>query len=115
MLLIKKEVLELPNFDNTWKTHPHMTQLLETEIYKRRKRTKGMSQHVLANKIGVSRNAIYLMESHKHIPSIETILEIMVALGFHEEERKALMEKYTEAYYTDKAFQQDREKERAGV
>lgn len=67
----------MPNFDNTWKTHPHMTQLLETEIYKRRKRTKGMSQHVLANKIGVSRNAIYLMESHKHIPRIETILEIM--------------------------------------
>lgn len=40
-------------FNNTRETAPHMTQLLETEIYGRRRRTKGMSQLVLANKIGV--------------------------------------------------------------
>ena len=50
-----------------------MTQLLETEIYERRRRTKGISQLVLANKIGVSRNCIYLIESHDNIPKIENV------------------------------------------
>ena len=105
----------MPKFNNTWETKPHMTRLLETEIYERRKKTKGMSQLVLANKIGVSRNCIYLIESHENIPKIETILDIMMALGFHAEERKAFMEKYTEAYYKDKEFQQELEKELAGA
>ena len=105
----------MPKFNNTWETNPHMTQLLETEIYERRRKTKGMSQLVLANKIGVSRNCIYLIESHENIPKIETILDIMMALGFHAEERKAFMEKYTEAYYKDKEFQQELEKELAGA
>lgn len=60
-------------FNNTWETNPHMTQLLETEIYERRRRTKGISQLVLANKIGVSRNCIYLIESHDNIPKIENV------------------------------------------
>ena len=102
-------------FNNTWETNPHMTQLLETEIYERRRRTKGISQLVLANKIGVSRKCIYLIESHDNIPKIETILDIIQALGFSEEERKAFMGKYTEAYYKDKEFQQEREKEMAGA
>ncbi|MCI8688660.1 MAG: helix-turn-helix transcriptional regulator [Lawsonibacter sp.] len=102
-------------FNNTWETNPHMTQLLETEIYERRRRTKSISQLVLANKIGVSRNCIYLIESHDNIPKIETILDIIQALGFSEEERKAFMGKYTEAYYKDKEFQQEREKEMAGA
>ena len=102
-------------FNNTWETNPHMTQLLETEIYERRRRTKGISLLVLANKIGVSRNCIYLIESHDNIPKIETILDIIQALGFSEEERKAFMGKYTEAYYKDKEFQQEREKEMAGA
>lgn len=99
----------MPKFNNTWETKPHMTQLLETEIYERRKKTKGMSQLVLANKIGVSRNCIYLIESHENIPKIETILDIIMALGFNMEERKAFVEKYTEAYYKDKEFQRERE------
>lgn len=92
-----------------------MTQLLETKIYERRRRTRGMSQYVLAGKIGVSRNCIYLMECHEHIPKIETILDIMMALGFKAKERKAFMEKYMEAHYADKEFQQRREKELAGA
>ena len=102
-------------FNNTWETNPHMTQLLETELYERRRRIKGMSQDALANKIGVSRNCIYLIESHENIPKIETILDIIMALGFTAEERKAFIEKYTEAYYKDKKFQQEQEKEMAGA
>lgn len=105
----------MPKFNNTWETNPHMTQLLETEIYERRRKTKGMSQLVLANKIGVSRNCIYRIESHENIPKIETTLDIMMALGFNEEEIKAFMGKYQEAYYKDKAFQQEQEKKMAGV
>ena len=94
----------MPKFHNTWETNPHMTQLLETEVYERRRRTKGMSQDALATQIGVSRNCIYLIESHDNIPKIETTLDIIQALGFSAEERKAFMEKYTEAYYKDKEF-----------
>ena len=67
-------------FNNTWETNPHMTQLLETELYERRRRIKGMSQDALANKIGVSRNCIYLIESHENIPKIETILHNGIGL-----------------------------------
>lgn len=102
-------------FNNTWETAPHMTQLLETEVYERRRRIKGMSQEALANKIGVSRNCIYLIESHENMPKIETVLDIIMALDFTAEERKAFMEKYVEAYYKDKEFQQEQEKEMAGA
>ena len=56
---------------------PYKTRLLDTEIYARRKSTKGMSQYALAEKIGVSRNCIYLLECHAHIPKIETIYDII--------------------------------------
>ena len=79
-------------FNNTYQNHPYKTRLLDTEIYARRKSTKGMSQYALAEKIGVSRNCIYLLECHAHIPKIETIYDIMIALGFSAEERGAFLE-----------------------
>jgi DNA-binding XRE family transcriptional regulator len=88
-----------------------MTHLLETAIYKRRRRTKGMSQYALANKVGVTRNCIYLMECHDHMPKAETIFDIIMALGFSDEERKAFAEKYMDAYYKDKVVQKELGKE----
>ena len=84
-----------------------MTLLLETEIYERRRRTEHMSQYALAEKIGVTRNCIYLMESHTHIPKTETVFDIIIALGFSVEERKA--------YYKDKVVQEELERELAGA
>lgn len=68
-----------------------------------------MSQYVLADQIGVSRNCIYLLESHAHIPRIETILEIMLALKFSEEECAAFMGHFAEAYYKDRMLQKEME------
>lgn len=73
-------MLKLLKFNNTYQNHPYKTRLLDTEIYARRKSTKGMSQYALAEKIGVSRNCIYLLECHAHIPKIETIYDIMIAV-----------------------------------
>ena len=102
-------------FNNTYQNHPYKTRLLDTEIYARRKSTKGMSQYALAEKMGVSRNCIYLLECHAHIPKIETIYDIMIALGFSAEERGAFLEKCMDACHKDKAFQQEHEKELAGA
>lgn len=74
-----------------------------------------MSQYVLADRIGVSRNCIQQMECHEHIPKAETIFDIMWALEFNEEERTAFLSQYLDAYYQDKEFQQEREKELAGA
>ena len=92
-----------------------MTRLLEEEIYERRRRMKGMSQYVLAERIGVSRNCIYKIERHAYIPKMETVLDIVAALGFSEDERRVFFDKYLDAYYRDKELQQRQEKELAGA
>lgn len=101
--------------NNTCKNRPNMTRLLETEIYERRRRTEHLSQYALAEKVGVTRNCIYKMESHTHIPKAETVFDIIMALGFSAEERKVFAEKYMDAYYKDKVVQEELEKELAGA
>ena len=90
-----------------------MTRLLETEIYERRRRTEHLSQYALAEKVGVTRDCIYKMESHTHIPKTETVFDIIIAVGFSAEERKTFAEKYMDAYYKDKVVQEELEKELA--
>lgn len=101
--------------NKTCKNHPNITRLLETEIYERRRRTEHLSQYALAEKVGVTRNCIYKMESHTHIPKAETVFDIIIALGFSAEERKVFAEKYMDAYYKDKVVQEELEKELAGA
>lgn len=91
-----------------------MTSLLEAEIYERQKRL-GMSQYDLAAKAGLARNSIDQMERHKHIPKMETIFDIIMALNFSVEEREAFALKYIDAYYKDKEVQKQLEKEPAGA
>lgn len=102
-------------FNETYRSHPNMIRLLEEEVYTRRRGTRGMSQYALADKIGVTRNCIYLMECHEHIPKVETVFDIIMALGFSEEERNAFAVKYMVAYYRDKEVQKQLERELAGV
>ncbi len=101
--------------NNICRTHPNMTQLLEVEIYGRRRRTKNMSQYVLADKIGVTRNCIQQMECHEHIPKTETVFDIMQALEFTKEKSAAFLVKYLDAYYKDKELSKEQGKELAGA
>lgn len=100
--------------NNRCRDHPNMTQLLESEIYDKR-RSMGMSQYVLADKVGVTRNCIQQMECHGHLPRAETIFDIMQALEFSEDENINFLKKYFNAYHKDKALQKEREKELAGM
>ena len=45
------------------------------------------------------------------MPKAETIFDIIMALGFSDEERKAFAEKYMDAYYKDKVVQKELGKE----
>ena len=100
--------------NNSCRDHPHMTQLLESEIYDKR-RSMGMSQYDLAEIVGVTRNCIQQLECHEHLPRAETVFDIMQALGFDEDEALTFLRKYMNAYYRDKALQKERERELAGI
>ena len=100
--------------NNTCRNHPHMTQLLESEIYGKR-RNMGISQYALAEVVGVTRNCIQQLECHEHLPRAETVFDMMHALGFDEDEIVTFLRKYLNAYYKDKALQREREKELAGI
>lgn len=69
-----------------------------------------MSQYVLAERIGVSRNCIYKLERHAYIPKLETVLDIIAALGFSEDERRVFFNKYLDAYYRDNELRKIQEK-----
>ncbi len=94
--------------NTTCKQSPNLTQLLEAEIYGKR-RAMGISQYALAEKIGITRNCIQQIECYQHLPKIGTVLDIMMALGFDEEERKAFLGRYMEAHYKDGALQKAKE------
>lgn len=85
-----------------------MTQLLEDEIFNKR-RSLGMSQYTLANEVGVTRNCIQKLECYEHLPKVETLFEIMRALGFDDDESVVFLRKYLYAYYDDKEFQLEKE------
>ena len=86
--------------NTTCKQSPNLTQLLEA---------MGISQYALAEKIGITRNCIQQIECYQHLPKIGTVLDIMMALGFDEEERKAFLGRYMEAHYKDGALQKAKE------
>lgn len=91
-----------------------MTQLLERELYDKR-RNQGISQFALAEEVGVSRNCIQQMECHEHLPKAETVFDIMLALGFNEDESITFLKKYLDAYYKDKMLQEEWEEELVGM
>ena len=100
---------------NIWKRYPNTIQLLEEEIYGRRKRARSMSQYALAEKTGTTRNCIQQLECHEHMPKPETVFKLIRALGFDEAEREGFLMKYTMALYKDSELQEEQEKELAGA
>ena len=100
--------------NNTCRNYPNMTRLLENEIYDRR-RAMGISQYILAERVGLTRNCIQQMECHEHIPRIETVFDLMQALDFNKDETAAFLVKYINAYYKDKELQKEFEKKPVGT
>lgn len=91
-------------FDNTCTEYPNMTRVLDEMLYSKRK-TQNISQTVLANLIGRSRNCIQQMECHEHLPTFFTILYLAFALEFSDEEFTCLMLALKVAFQEDLLLQ----------
>ena len=94
-------------FDNTCTEYPNMTRVLDEMLYRKRK-TQNISQTVLANLIGRSRNCIQQAECHEHLPALFTILSSAHALEFSDEEFTCLMLALWVAFQVDLQFQSER-------
>ena len=94
-------------FDNTCTEYPNMTRVLDEMLYSKR-RTQNISQTVLANLIGRSRNCIQQAECHEHLPAFFTILHLASALGFSEEDFAYLMLALWIAFQEDLQLQSKR-------
>ena len=55
-------------FDNTCTEYPNMTRVLDEMLYSKRK-TQNISQTVLENLIGRSRNCVQQAECYEHLPA----------------------------------------------
>lgn len=104
----------MQKLSNICREYPNMTRLLESRMYARRKVMK-ISQGVLAERTGLTRNCIQQMECHEHLPRLNTLFELMKELGFDESESKEFMAELQKAYYMDTDLQESREKQLAGV
>ena len=94
-------------FDNTCTEYPNMTRVLDEMLYRKRK-TQNISQTILANLIGRSRNCIQQAECHEHLPALFTILSSAHALEFSDEEFTCLMLALWVAFQADLQFQSER-------
>ena len=86
-----------------------MSNLLESEVYERRRARKGLSQQKLSEAMEMSRNCIQQMECHEHLPLMGTLFKLTRALEFDEEEYKDFMVRLRDAYQADKRCQQELE------
>lgn len=89
---------------NACRNYPNVSNLLEMEVYKRRKEKK-FSQGKLAVAISVSRNCIQQMECHEHLPLLSTLFKLTRALEFDDEEYKDFMVRLRDAYEADELLQ----------
>lgn len=98
----------MQRFHNTCETHPHVTQLLDTKIYTRRRRMN-ISQNALADQAGLTRNCIQQIECHEHLPRLSTLFHLMKALQFNAKESSRFMEELQTAYVMDQQLQRERD------
>ena len=94
--------------------YPDTSKVLVTGLSEKRK-SMGISQFKLSEGTGLSRNCIQQMECYEHLPRLETVFELMLALQFNQEEGKALLWACLDAYRSDKQRQTQQEKELAGA
>lgn len=98
---------------NVCRRFPNVSNLLETEVYERRRARKGLSQQKLSEAMEMSRNCIQQMECHEHLPLMGTLFKLTRALEFNGEEYKDFMVRLRDAYEVDMRYQQELE-ENAG-
>lgn len=90
---------------SAYRKFPNVSKFLEERLFRRRKALK-MSQTVLAEKAGVTRNCIQQMECHEHLPLPSTMFNLLQALDFTEEEAAQFWVDIENAYQQDKALQE---------
>lgn len=98
---------------NVCRRFPNVSNLLETEVYERRRARKGLSQQKLSEAMEMSRNCIQQMECHEHLPLMGILFKLTKALEFNDEEYKDFMVRLRDAYEADMRYQQELE-ENAG-
>lgn len=98
--------------NNTCRSYPNTTRLLEERIYAKRKEMK-LSQEALADKMGVTRNCIQQMECHEHLPQLFTVFDLLEALGFDKKESDDFMSELRNAYREDKGLLNEKEEPEA--
>ena len=87
-------------FDNACTEYPNMTRVLDELLYDKRK-AQNISQTVLSNLVGRSRNCIQQAECHEHLPTLFTILNSAYALKFSDDEFSGLMMELWTAFQKD--------------
>ena len=92
----------------TCRKYPKATRALASGICAKRK-SMGISQYKLADNTGLTRNCIQQMECYEHLPRIESTFDMMLELGFSEEECKALLWDCLEGYRKDKEDMESQE------
>lgn len=100
--------------NNTCKKYPKACKTLASGICSKRS-SKGISQYKLSDNTDRTRNCIQQLECYEHLPTLETLFEVMVGLEFEENEGKEFLWGCLEAFREDKARQKEREKEPAGA
>ena len=90
---------------SAYREFPNVSKLLEEKIFHKRKELK-ISQTVLAERAGLTRNCIQQMECHEHLPLPSTMFKLLKALEFSEEEAARFWVEIEEAYAKDRMLQE---------
>ena len=88
-----------------YKEFPNVSRFLEEKLFRRRRALK-ISQMLLAERAGVTRNCIQQLECHEHLPLPSTMFKLIRALEFSEEEAAEFWVEIDAAYDRDKAMKE---------
>ena len=88
-----------------YKEFPNVSRFLEEKLFRRRRELK-ISQMLLAERAGVTRNCIQQLECHEHLPLPSTMFKLIRALEFSEEEAAEFWVEIDAAYDRDKSMKE---------
>lgn len=88
-----------------YKEFPNVSRYLEEKLTRRRREMK-ISQMLLAEKAGVTRNCIQQLECHEHMPLPSTMFKLIRALEFSDEEAAKFWIEIDAAFVRDKAMKE---------
>ena len=88
-----------------YKEFPNVSRFLEEKLFRRRRELK-ISQMLLAERAGVTRNCIQQLECHEHLPLPSTMFKLIRALEFSEKEAAEFWVEIDAAYDRDKTMKE---------